>query len=98
VTGITKKRRLARLRVNSGWALVAQPLLAVRGCDRRQVAKYVRAAYKTAQPGVAVLLEASLAGRRLRLVHDVFLKLLHFGIGAERFAHGRGRQFVHFGR
>src|ERR1700694_884160 len=37
-----------------------------------------------------------LGGRRLRLVHYVFLKLFHFRIGAKGLSHGRGSQLVHF--
>ena len=32
-----------------------------------------------------------LAGLCLRLIDDLFLKFLHFGIGAERFSHGPRR-------
>src|SRR5579872_748872 len=70
---------------------VAQPLLAVRFCRSHHGS---RTCWNLQESHSQEWLCCTtlLLRRRLRLVHHVFLKLLHLGIRAQRFAHGRSEE------
>ena len=89
MTAVTTQKSGAHSR---GW--VTPPLLVVLGCALNgNFSPWPRSRKPHSQEWLCHLLL-----RSLRFVHDDFLELLHFGIGADSFAHGGVRELHYLGR